>query len=76
MPNRTRNKRCHRTSEPRFLAAWRHPQVNVIPQPFIGILIPCLQVFLIVLGCFQSQRGDVCDAIPPERAVGIVPVEA
>src|SRR2546421_797674 len=43
MPKSTRSKRSHGTSKPGFLAPRCNPQINIILQPFIRILIPRLQ---------------------------------
>lgn len=75
MPNSTRHKRRHRAAESGFLAPGGDAQVDVIPEPFIGILVPGLQVLFTVLGCFEGEGGNVCHAIPTQRTVGEVAVE-
>jgi hypothetical protein len=75
MPNSTRNKRRHCAAEPRFFASRGDAQVDVIPEPFIGILVPGFQVLFIILCCFEGEGGDVCYAVPSQRTVGEVAVE-
>jgi len=75
MPNRTRSKRSHTTPKPRLLPPRRNPQINIILQPFIRILIPRLQEFFVILGSFEGEGTDVCDAVPAKLAGGGVAVE-
>lgn len=64
MPECTRPKRRHASPEPRFLALGRHPQVNVILQPVVGVLIPAAQVAVRVLRGLEIPRVDVLQPVP------------
>jgi hypothetical protein len=76
MPYSAGSERCHRTSKSGFLSAWSDAQVNIILEPFIGILVPCFKKLLTVLGCFERKWGDIGYAIPTARSVCVVPVES
>lgn len=76
MPNSTRSERRHGTSKTRFLPSRSYAKIYIILEPFIGILVPCFQIFFIVLGSFEGNRRDICDSIPTKRSIGIVAIES
>ena len=75
MPHCRSCKRRHSTSKPRFLAPWRDPQIHIILQPLIGILIPRFQQLFIILTRLQGQWRDISHAIPSHGSIRVVSVE-
>lgn len=64
MPERARPERRHASPEPRFLALGRDPQVDVILQPVVGVLVPAAEVAVRVLRGLETPRVDVLQPVP------------
>ena len=64
MPERARPECRHASPEPRFLALGRDPQVDVILQPVVGVLVPAAQVAVRVLRGLETPRVDVLQPVP------------
>lgn len=66
MPERGSSKGCKTGSETWLFALWCHPQVHVVPEPTIGVLIPILEKRTRVLSAFDSPWMDIFKSVPPD----------
>lgn len=64
MPECTGSEGGHAGSETRFLAARRDAQVDVVPEPVVGVDVPITQVGPSILGGLDPPRVDVLKSIP------------
>lgn len=72
MPESARGKGSQTGTETGFLAFRRHPEVDVIAQPVVRVLIPAPQVPVGVLGRFETPRAYVLQPVPEYLARSFV----
>lgn len=70
MPKSTGNKRRHAGSETGLLASRRHPEVDVVAQPVVGIHVPSSKIRSGILSRLNSPGIDVLQAVPRNFSSG------
>lgn len=70
MPESTGNKSRHAGSETGLLASGRHPKIDVVAQPVIGVHVPSSQIRSRILRRLDSPGIDVLQAIPRNLSSG------
>ena len=68
VPEGAGRKGRHAGAEARFFALRGDAQIDVVPQPVVGVLVPAAQVCMGILGRLQAPRIHVFQAIPKDLA--------